>query len=61
MAAPPPLPTSNQPNVIDRALGLACADKLEEALRWVVAELNRDATGSIAALLTSRWLGVLGR
>ncbi|MGE0320848.1 MAG: cyclic nucleotide-binding domain-containing protein [Polyangiaceae bacterium] len=61
MAAPPPLPTSNQPNVIDRALGLACADKLEEALRWVVAELNRDATGSIAALLTSRWLGELGR
>ncbi|MCA9643559.1 MAG: cyclic nucleotide-binding domain-containing protein [Polyangiaceae bacterium] len=61
MAAPPPLPTKNQPNVIDRAIGLACAGKLEEALRWVVAELNRDATGGVAALLTSRWMAELGR
>ena len=25
MAGPPPLPTTNQPNVIDRAIALACA------------------------------------
>ena len=54
MAGPPPLPTTNQPNVIDRAIALACAGKLEEALRWVVAELNRDPSGGVATLLTAR-------
>lgn len=61
MAAPPPLPTNNPSNVIDRAIALACAGELEEALRWVVAELNRDATGSVALLLTARWVADLGR
>ncbi|MCA9631263.1 MAG: cyclic nucleotide-binding domain-containing protein [Myxococcales bacterium] len=61
MAGPPPLPTTNQPNVIDRAIALACAGKLEEALRWVVAELNRDPSGGVATLLTARFLAELGR
>lgn len=62
MAGPPPIPSAtNAPAVIDRAVALALDGDLEQALRWVTAELNRDPQGSVCLLLTSRWVAELGR